>query len=116
MSGGGVMIAAVWGGGDLRAQTYTYNGGHRVLGADGGGECGVYQLAASATAFTTINLTANITPWGQMILDANMVINGGGYTLNMNNMDRAFFIAAGQCGDHNLTNRQWLCEGRGGWR
>ncbi len=46
-----------------------------------------------------------------MFVDANVVINGGGYTLDMNNADRAFFIAGGNVAINNLTIQNGLAQG-----
>ncbi len=69
---------------------------------------------ADGTALTTINLTADITGTAQMIVNANVVINGGGYTLDMNNADRAFFIAGGNVTINDLTISNGLAQGGDG--
>lgn len=58
---------------------------------------------ASTTTVTTITLTSSITGTQQMIVNANVVINGGGYTLDMNQADRAFFVAGGNVSFTDLT-------------
>jgi hypothetical protein len=49
----------------------------------------------------TITLGGNISGYGQWIVNANVNIVGNGYTIDMNNADRAFFIAGGMV---NIAN------------
>ena len=51
----------------------------------------------------TITLGATISGSSQWVVNANVNIVGGGYTINMNNADRAFFIAGGTVGINNLS-------------
>ena len=64
----------------------------------------------------TITLGASISGSSQWIVNANVNIVGNGYTINMNNADRAFFIAGGTVGMSNLTISNGLAAGgNGGW-
>jgi hypothetical protein len=64
----------------------------------------------------TITLGATISGSSQWIVNANVNIVGGGYTINMNNADRAFFIAGGTVSMSNLTISNGLAAGgNGGW-
>jgi hypothetical protein len=51
----------------------------------------------------TITLGASISGSSQWIVNANVNILGGGYTIDMQNADRAFFIAGGAVNIANLT-------------
>lgn len=50
-----------------------------------------------------IILTGDISANAQMIVNANVIIDGAGFTIDMNNADRAFFIAGGNVAINNLT-------------
>ncbi|MBN8712264.1 MAG: autotransporter-associated beta strand repeat-containing protein [Verrucomicrobia bacterium] len=64
----------------------------------------VYQNSTSNPALqNTITLTANISATSQMVVNANVVIDGGYFSIDMNNSDRAFFIAGGTVSISNLT-------------
>lgn len=69
---------------------------------------------ADPLATNTITLTANISATGQMIVNANLNIVGGGFTLDMNNADRAFFIAGGNVSIANLTIQNGNATGGAG--
>ena len=56
---------------------------------------------ANPSVVNTITLGANISGYGQWIVNANVNIVGNGYTIDMNNADRAFFIAGGMV---NIAN------------
>jgi len=58
---------------------------------------------ADAGMINTINLTGDISSTSQWIVDANVNIVGNGNVINMNNADRAFFIAGGNVNISNLT-------------
>jgi hypothetical protein len=51
----------------------------------------------------TITLTGSIFGTSQWIVNANVNIVGSGYTIDMQNADRAFFIAGGNVAISNLT-------------
>ena len=51
----------------------------------------------------TITLSASISGSSQWIVNANLNIVGGGYTIDMQNADRAFFIAGGAVNVRDLT-------------
>ena len=51
----------------------------------------------------TIVLDDNISSTSEFILNANVNILGNAYSIDMNNADRAFFIAGGRVGISNLT-------------
>ena len=59
----------------------------------------------------TITLGATISGSSQWIVNANVNIVGNGYTINMNNADRAFFIAGGTVSMSNLTISNGLAAG-----
>ncbi|GAT32134.1 PEP-CTERM protein-sorting domain-containing protein [Terrimicrobium sacchariphilum] len=64
----------------------------------------VYLNNASNPALqNTITLTANISATSQMVVNANVTIDGGYFSIDMNNSDRAFFIAGGTVSISNLT-------------
>ena len=50
-----------------------------------------------------ITLTGNISANAQMIVNANVIIDGAGFSIDMNNADRAFFVAGGNVDINNLT-------------
>lgn len=50
-----------------------------------------------------ITLTGNISANTQMIVNADVIIDGAGFSIDMNNADRAFFIAGGNVAINNLT-------------
>ncbi len=77
---------------------------------------GVYQLASERDGAHDDQPDRRHHGTAQMIVNANVVINGGGYTLNMNDADRAFFIAGGNVANQQPDDRQWPCKGRGWWR
>jgi hypothetical protein len=62
----------------------------------------------------TITLGSTITGSSQWIVNANVNIVGGGYTIDMNNADRAFFIAGGTVSMSNLTISNGLAAGGNG--
>jgi hypothetical protein len=80
--------------------------------------------AALAGAFTnnvtnpsllnTITLTGSISGTSQWIVNANVNIVGGGFTIDMQNADRAFFIAGGTVGISNLTIKRGNAVGGNG--
>jgi len=51
----------------------------------------------------TITLAGSISGSSQWVVNANVNIVGNGYTIDMNNTDRAFFIAGGTVGMNNLS-------------
>ena len=51
----------------------------------------------------TITLAGSISGSSQWVVNANVNIVGNGYTIDMNNTDRAFFIAGGTVGINNLS-------------
>ena len=55
------------------------------------------------TVVNTITLAGNISGSSQWFVNANLNIVGNGYTIDMNNADRAFFIAGGTVGVNDLT-------------
>lgn len=70
---------------------------------------------ADSGVINTINLQGNISASKQMIVDANVNIVGNGYTIDMYNNDRAFFIAGGTVGISNLTIQNGLARGGTGF-
>jgi len=58
---------------------------------------------SNPSLLNTITLTGTISGTSQWIVNANVNIVGQGYTINMNNTDRAFFIAGGTVGMSNLS-------------
>jgi fibronectin-binding autotransporter adhesin len=69
---------------------------------------------AGASQTNVITLTGNISATAQMMVNANVVINGGGFTIDMNNADRAFFIAGGNVAINNLTIANGFAQGGAG--
>jgi len=59
--------------------------------------------AASTSGTTTINIENNLVAPSQMFINANVVINGNGFALDMSGSDRAFFIAGGTVNINGLT-------------
>ena len=66
---------------------------------------------ADSTTVNTINLTDNISSTNQWIVDANVNIVGNGNVINMNNADRAFFIAGGTVSIANLSVQNGKASG-----
>jgi hypothetical protein len=62
----------------------------------------------------TITLSGNISGSSQWIVNANVNIVGQGYTIDMSNADRAFFIAGGTVGMSNFTIRNGRAAGGNG--
>jgi hypothetical protein len=58
---------------------------------------------SNPSLLNTITLTGSISGSSQWIVNANVNIVGNGYTINMQNADRAFFIAGGTVAMSNLT-------------
>ena len=58
---------------------------------------------ATPSLVNTITLGASISGSSQWIVNANVNIVGNGYTIHMNNADRAFFVAGGAVTMSNLT-------------
>jgi autotransporter-associated beta strand protein len=63
----------------------------------------LYSQGSGNLLTNRITLTGNISANAQMIVNANVIVNGAGFTLDMNNADRAFFIAGGNVAINNLT-------------
>lgn len=58
---------------------------------------------SNPSLLNTITLAGNISGSSQWIVNANVNIIGNGYTINMNNADRAFFITRGTVAISNLA-------------
>lgn len=74
----------------------------------------LYSQEFGSLLTNRITLTANISATTQMIVNAYVEIDGGGYTINMNNSDRAFFIAGGNVSISNLTIQNGNAAGGSG--
>ncbi len=72
------------------------------------------NTAANPAATNTITLTATISATTQMVVNANVNIVGQGFTLDMGNLDRAFFIAGGTVGISDLTIQNGRAAGGSG--
>lgn len=69
---------------------------------------------ANSSTQNTITLTGDISATSQMMVNANVNIVGNGYTLDMNNADRAFFIAGGNVTISNLAIQNGNATGGNG--
>jgi hypothetical protein len=69
---------------------------------------------ANPSLLNTITLTGTISGTSQWIVNANVNIVGGGFTIDMQNADRAFFIAGGTVGISNLTIKRGNAVGGNG--
>lgn len=65
----------------------------------------------NSSTVDTINILGNISSTSQFVLNANVNIVGNGYTINMNNDDRAFFIAGGVVNISGLSIENGLALG-----
>ncbi|MFZ0615351.1 MAG: autotransporter-associated beta strand repeat-containing protein, partial [Chthoniobacterales bacterium] len=72
------------------------------------------NMAGNSKNLTVITLTGNISATSQMIVNANVNIVGNGNTINMNNADRAFFIAGGTVSINNLSIANGKAQGGNG--
>ena len=70
---------------------------------------------ANPSLLNTITLTGSISGTSQWIVNANVNIVGNGHVINMNNADRAFFIAGGTVGINNLTIQNGFARGGTGY-
>ena len=69
---------------------------------------------ANPSLLNTITLAGSISGSSQWIVNANVNIVGNSYTIDMNNADRAFFIAGGTVGISNLTIQNGQAAGGSG--
>ncbi len=74
----------------------------------------LYSQEFGSLLTNRITLTSNISATTQMVVNAYVVIDGGGFTIDMNNSDRAFFIAGGNVSISNLTIQNGRAAGGSG--
>lgn len=74
----------------------------------------LYSQGAGNVLTNRITLSGNISANAQMIVNANVVIDGAGFSIDMNNADRAFFVAGGNVAISNLTIQNGNATGGSG--
>jgi fibronectin-binding autotransporter adhesin len=108
-----ILTICPWAAGNLPAQQTNFSVSSAAELSSALAQAAI-NSSANASLTNTITLTGDIWPTNQMFVNANVNIVGGGYTIDLNNADRAFFIAGGTVSITNLTIANSFAQGGNG--